>query len=165
MGTVTAFNSLLSAHGSDAVFHRDESTSPCPCLTAEGFRDPQWHDDNPLEPVCNERGFLPAVGTNIHVSVKAFIQPSQSTRATRLTNEFLTQLFGVVQTDDHIGIFPEAWGGTTLNFHNWSQSGEDYVEYNGRKFFAVSAHLIPDPSDGNPRHHWEVGLRLMGEPL
>src|SRR4051812_9761138 len=156
MTTVNRFIALLSSHGSDALFHRVDSLVPCPCRTPEGFRDPEWHDAHPLEPVCNEAGYLPDVGHTISVAVKAFVQPIQSTRATRLSTEYLTQMFGEIQADDHLGIFPVAWAGKTIDFRNWSQAGEDYVEYDGQRFLCVNANLIPDPSDGNPRHHWEV---------
>lgn len=163
MGTVSAFEALLASHGSDAIFHRDSSLVPCPCLTPEGFRDPEWHLAHPLEPVCNERGFLPDPATTVNISVKAFVQPIQSTRATRLSTEYAAALFGEIQKDDHLGIFPASWGGTVLDFFNWSQSGEDYIEYYNRRFLVVNANLIPDPDDGNPRHHWELGLRIISD--
>jgi hypothetical protein len=159
MPLIAQFLDLLNTHGSSVVFHRDDSTTPCPCRTPEGFRDPEWHDANPAAPVCNERGMLPN-GT-IHLTVKAFVQPIQSTRATRLQTEYVVAMFGEIQADDHLGILPESWQGTKLEFWNWSQAGEDYLIYNTRKFNVVNANLIPDPSDGNPRHHWEVGLRLI----
>jgi len=52
-----------------------------------------------------------------------------------------------------------------LNFRNWSQSGEDYLEYDGQRFLVVNANKIPDPSDGNPAHHWEAGLRLISSQV
>jgi len=161
MSTVSQFVSLVSAHGSTVVFHRANSMIPCPCQTPEGFRDPEWHDAHPLESVCNEEGMLPDPSNEIDFALKAFVQPIQSTRATRLSTEFLTQMFGQVEADDHLGIFPEEWNGSSLDFYDWSQSGDDYIIYNGRKFLVVNANLIPDPSDGNPRHHWELGLRLI----
>lgn len=161
MSTVAEFEALVSAHGSTVTFHRSDSLVPCPCRTPDGYRDPEWHDRYPTQPVCNEEGMLPDPAHEIELSVKAFVQPIQSTRATRLTSEVLGQLFGDVLADDHLGIFPESWQGVSLNFYGWSQSGEDYVIYNSRKFLVVNANLIPDPSDGNPRHHWETGLRLI----
>lgn len=161
MSTVADFIGLVSAHGSDAIYHRDQSLIPCPCRTPEGFRDPEWHEAHPLEPVCNERGFLVDPSATQNISVKAFVQPAQSTRLTRLANEYLTEMFGEVQSDDHVGIFPCEWSSIVLDFYNWSDSGEDYVVYNGRKFLVVNANLIPDPSDGNPFHHWETALRLI----
>jgi len=117
------------------------------------------------DPICNEAGFLP--GTNvIHRQVKAFIQPIQSTRATRLQAEQVLIMFGEIEADDHLGIFPCDWGGASLDFSNWSTSGEDWVEYVQRRFMVVNSNLIPDPADGNPYHHYEVGLRLMNkDPL
>jgi hypothetical protein len=109
-------------------------------------------------PICNENAMIPAP---LEISVKAFVQPAQSTRATRLSAEFIQQMFGAVEADDHVGIFPASWGATLLNFWDWSQDGSDYIIYNDRKFLVVNANLIPDPSDGNPRHHWECGLRVI----
>lgn len=162
MGTVDSFVALVTQRGSDALFYKADSQIPCPCRTPEGFRDPEWHDANPLEPMCNEEGMLPDPANTVSITIKAFVQPIQSTRATRLSAEYMAQLFGEVQSDDHLGIFPESWGGTPLNFFDWSQTGDNYIEYAGRRFLVVNANLIPDPADGNPRHHWECGLRLIG---
>lgn len=162
MSTTADFANLLAGNGSDVIYHRDDSMVDCPCLTPEGFRDPEWHEQNPSQPVCNEQGKLSDPSSTTNITVKAFVQPAQSTRLTRLGNEFVQAMFEEIQTDDHVGIFPCSWGGTTINFQDWSQAGEDYVIYNGRKFLSVNANLIPDPSDGNPFHHWEVALRLIG---
>lgn len=161
MSTVDQFTGLLTAHASDVIYHRDDALVPCPCRTPEGFRDPEWHEAHPLEPVCNEDGMLPDPSTTVNISVKAFVQPAQSTRLTRLADEYIQQLFGEIQTDDHVGIFPCVWAGTTLEFRDWSQTGADYIIYDNRKFLVVNANLIPDPSDGNPYHHWETALRLI----
>lgn len=109
--------------------------------------------------LCNERGEIPQAPLDF--TVKAFVQPIQSTRATRLNNEILTQMYGEVQADDHLGIFPCDWGSNSLDFRNWSQSGDEFVEYDGQRFLVVNSNKIPDPDDGNPNHHWEVGLRLI----
>lgn len=167
-GTVDDFLNLLSGHASDVVFHRvlEAGEIPCPCRTPEGYRDPEWHAAHPLEPMCNERGLLPGPGGEINLLIKAFVQPIQSTRATRLSTEYIEAAFGTVEADDHLGIFPESWGGVSLDFYSWSESGDEYITYNGRKFRVVNANLIPDPANGNPRHHWEAGLRLLSsEPL
>jgi hypothetical protein len=100
-------------------------------------------------------------GSEVKTTVKGFIQPIQSTRATRLQTELLQLFFDEIQADDHLGILPVVWQSTSLNFYDWGRSGEDYIEYNGRRFTVVNANLIPDPADGNPAHHWEVGLRLI----
>lgn len=110
--------------------------------------------------ICDESGMLP--GAQTIMGVKAFVQPIQSTRATRLSAEYMARMFGEIQADDHLGIFPEAWNGTSLDFFNWSQTGQDFIEYDNRRFMVVNANLIPDPDGGNPRHHWEVGLRAIG---
>jgi hypothetical protein len=159
MSTIPQFKNLLAAKASNAIFHRDDSTIPCPCRTPEGYRDPFWHLEHPTEPDCNEAGFLP--GDTIHMTVKAFIQPIQSTRATRLQTEMLLQMFGEIQSDDHLGIFPMDWEGQDLNFESWGASGEDYIEYNGNKYTSVNINIIPDPDDGNPNHHQEIALRLI----
>ena len=158
MSTVAEFLALLSSNGSDAIYHRDDGATHCPCRTPEGFRDPEWHLANPTIPECNEAGMLPNF---VQYTVKAFVQPIQSTRATRLSTEQILMLFSDIQADDHLGIFPILWGGNTLNFYNWGEASEDYIVYNLRRFTVVNANKIPDPSDGVPDHHWEVGLRLI----
>jgi hypothetical protein len=164
MTTVGQFLSLLATNGSNVRYRRQDSTTPCPCRTPEGFRDPIWHLQNPAQPVCDVNGMLPGAITDI--TVKAFMQPIQSTRATRLSTEQLLQMFGEIQADDHLGIFPIQWSSTTLNFRNWGRAGEDFVEYDGQRFTVVNANKIPDPSDGNPDHHWEIGCRLItSEPV
>ena len=159
MSTVPSFLALCNTHGSNATYHRDDSQDPCPCRTPEGVRDPIWHLQNPGAQMCNEAGFLPSGSSD--VVIKGFVQPIQSTRATRLSTEELLEMFGTVEADDHLAIFPCEWSGVTINFKSWSVSGEDWIEYNGDRFTVVNANLIPDPSDGNPFHHWEVGLRMV----
>jgi len=103
-------NALLLQNGSDVLFHREDSTIPCPCRTPEGFRDPFWHlQAPPGTPVCNAEGMLPDLVHTMTLTVKGFVQPIQSTRATRLTSEYIEQMFGEVQADDHLGIFPCNW--------------------------------------------------------
>lgn len=108
--------------------------------------------------LCNEEGLI---AVPVEFNVKGFVQPIQSTRATRLNAEILTEMFGEVQADDHLGILPCTWLGNPLDFREWSQSGDEYVVYDGRRFMVVNSNKIPDPDDGNPNHHWEVGLRLI----
>lgn len=167
MSLVAEFIALVAQHGSPVIFHRESADAmvACPCRTPEGYRDPEWHDAHPEAPLCNERGFLPGPGGITNLPIKGFVQPIQSTRATRLSTEFTQVMFGTVEADDHLGIFPESWQGTALDFNDWSQSGDEYVRYNGRNFMVVNANLIADPEDGNPRHHWEVGLRLVNEDV
>lgn len=112
-------------------------------------------------PMCNAAGMIPDPSTTQDFSVKAFVQPVQSGAVRRLTGEQLNVLFGEVETDDHLGIFPIEWEGHRLEFTDWSSTTKDYILYHGRKFTVVSVNLIPDPADGNPEHHWEVGLRLI----
>lgn len=106
-------------------------------------------------PVCNEQGF---VVTPDEFQVKASIQPAISgiTRAAERANDLL----GEVQRDDKLGVFPCAWQGHELDFSDWSAAGEDYILYDGRRYVAISADKLPD-IDGDPSHHWEVGLRLV----
>lgn len=158
MSNVAEFLSVLSANGQDATYRREQGGTPCPCLTPEGYPDMEWHEDNPTAPMHNEQGMIDPVV--IEAAVKAFIQPIQSTRATRLSGEYIFSMFGEVQADDHLGIFPLEWGNVVLNFYDWSQAGEDFIMYDGRRFLVVNANKIPDPSGGD-FHHWEVGLRLM----
>ena len=164
MPTTQYFEKLLLQNASEAVYHRDDSTLVCPCRTPEGYRDPAWHLSNPDAVMCNEAGFVPE--NVIHIPVKAFVQPIQSTRATRLSTEYLLEMFGDVEANDHLGVFPHSWGSVTLNFHGWSQSGEDYIEFDGNRYMVVNANLLADASGGLVNHHWEVGLRLISsEPL
>jgi hypothetical protein len=160
--TIPQLVSLLNTAGSDVTYHRESGGTPCPCRTPEGFRDPEWHASHPLEPVCNEEGFLGV--TIVEIAVKAAVQPAVSRGVTRVA-ERVDALLGEVQQDDHIGIFPVHWGGQALDFSTWGDAGDDYVIYDGRRYIAVSADKLPD-IDGDPDHHWEVGLRLvkLGRP-
>lgn len=153
--TVPQFLSVLSQMGSDVTFHREEGGIPCPCRTPEGFRDPAWHRANPDEPVCNEQGFLANVTEFV---VKASVQPAR-TRYYR-PSQRADELLGEVQRDDKIGIFPTEWANNIIDFTGWSDAGEDFIVYDGHRYLAVSADKIPD-IDGDPNHHWEVGLRLI----
>lgn len=163
MTLVDQFAQLLVQSGSYFTYHRDDSMTPCPCRTKLGYRDPVWHVQHPSAPVCNEAGMLPEPGTTAEFTAKAFIQPVQSGAVRRLTSEQLQAMFGEVKTDDHVGLFPVEWNGKMLDFKDWGSATEDWVVFNGRKFTVVSVNLIPDPSNGNPGHHWEVGLRLLGD--
>lgn len=165
MTATSDFISLLSLHAQSVRYHRQESVIPCPCLTPEGYRDPEWHEANPTAPVCDENGMLPDPSSTADLMVKAFIQPSQSTRATRMAPEYLATMFGEFQEGDSIGIFPESWQGTLLNFYDWGQSGEDWLLYNGRYFTVVAGNLFPAPDTGAARHHWEIGMRLTATPI
>jgi len=161
MSTVERANALFMAHGSDTRFFRSESETICPCHTPEGYRDPTWHLQNPSAPVCDPSGHLPDPTKTTDVIVKAFVQPVTSARGAKLPPETIVEMFGLeIETDDHIALFPVYWGGAHLNFWKWGRAGEDFIEYYGRRFTVVNANLIPD-HNGNPEHHWEVGLRLV----
>jgi hypothetical protein len=154
--TLSRFFAVLNTMGSTVTYHREEAGSVCPCVSPEGFRSPAWHKANPGEPVCNEQGRLASAITNI--SVKASIQPVRASQ--RRIGERAIELFGTVQEDDHLGFFPVEWQGATLDFTDWSDAGEDFIEYDGRRFTCVAADKLPD-IDGDPNHHWECGLRLL----
>ncbi len=158
MSNVPRFLKRLEVSGSVAEYHREAGTVPCPCRTALGYRNLRWHKENPAQPMCNEQGYVTVATTA--TTVRAFVQPVQAGAVRRLTTEYIMQLFGEVEADDHLGIFPLSWNNVVLNFYEWSQSGEDYIAYDGRRYVVVSANKIPDPADGMP-HHWEVGLRLV----
>lgn len=154
--TVDAFQALLNEMGSNVTYHREEGGVFCPCLSPEGFRSPAWHLANPGEPVCNERGVLaPDI---IEEVVRASVQPVRG--STRRVGERAIELFGTVEQDDHLGVFPVTWNGTRLDFSEWSDATEDYILYDGRRFTVVAADKLPDV-DGDPDHHWEVALRLI----
>jgi hypothetical protein len=72
----------------------------------------------------------------------------------------INDLLGDVRSDDRIGIFPCEASGITISFNDWSDGGEDYIVYDGRRYMSVQADKLAD-IDGTPDHHWEVGLRLM----
>jgi hypothetical protein len=122
---------------------------------------PQNGGDNMRNPICNAVAMIPDPTASDDFTVRAFIQPVQSGAVRRLTSEQLQNMFGEVQTDDHLGIFPVKWQEHELDFTDWPPSTTDFIEYNGRRYTVVSVNLIPDPADGNPFHHWEVGLRLI----
>lgn len=158
MSNVARFLALVTREGSDVTYHRESGGADCPCRTPEGYRDPKWHRDNPLAPQCNENGILP--GVVLSAAVKGFVQPVQAGAVRRLTTEYAQQMFGEIEMDDHLGMFPLSYGGVTMNFYDWPQSGSDFILYDTRRFNVISANKIPDPDGGLP-HHWEVGLRLM----
>lgn len=110
---------------------------------------------HPAPPLCNEQGFQSIILAS--VVTKASIQPAVS--GLYRTGQRANALLGDVLRGDKIGIFPCAWAGVTIDFDNWSTAGEDYILYDGDRYIAVSADKLPD-TDGNPNHHWEVGLRL-----
>lgn len=149
--------------GSDVVVHRETRGDACPCLTAEGFRDPAWHQVYTGYPVCNEEGLLAVVS---EVVVKGSVQPARTAygRPSQRANDLL----GLVQRDDKIGILPCTWDGVGVDLTRWSESGSEYLLYDGDRYTVVSADKVPDV-DGDPSHHWEVGLRLLSaqrpEPL
>lgn len=158
-GTLTAtierLNAILEQMGSDVLYHREGATTPCPCRTPEGFRDPAWHRANPAAPVCNEQGYL---DVPVEFTIKASVQPFRQRGNRGAQREDL--LLGEVQADDRIGIFPVTWEDNTLDFSDWSDAGEDFIVYDNNRYLAVAADKIPD-IDGDPNHHWEVGLRLI----
>ncbi len=104
---------------------------------------------------------LPQPGTTADFDFKGWVQPVQAGAVRRLTTEQLMTLFGEIEADDQLGIFPCQWGSNFLNFYEWGPAQEDWIEYNGRRFTAVNANLIGAPDTGDPFHHWEIGLRLI----
>ena len=161
MSTTDEFIALCNQHGSSVKIHRADSVIACPCLTPEGFRSPAFHLQNPTSQVCDASGMLNDPGATLDITVKGFVHPVQSGAVRRLTSEDIIGMFGEIQTDDHVAILPCSWDSVQLNFYDWGKAGEDFIRYNGREFLVVSTNLIPAPDTGNPRHHWELGLRLM----
>jgi hypothetical protein len=158
--TLATFLALMEAHGSDVTYHRESGGTPCPCRTREGNRDPKWHKDHPLAPVCNELGMLPVITA---FTFKGAVQPVSAGGMRRSrTSELVERLFpaGEIRTDDHIGIFPTVWNSNQLDFDLFTDTGESYLIYDGRRFIVVAADKLPD-IDGDPDHHWECGLRLV----
>jgi hypothetical protein len=163
MTILSDFLGLVALRGSEIGYRRVLGYRDCNCVTPEGFRNPRFHLESGQLPVCNEEGKIPT--EVIDVTIKGFCQPIQSTRATRLTSEVLIQLFGEVQADDHLVIAPCVWEGLTLDFMNWSQSGDEFIYYDGQYYLVINANKIPDPETGDPNHHWEAGLRKISTPL
>jgi hypothetical protein len=112
--------------------------------------------------MCDPNGMLADPAHTTDILVKAFVQPVAWVR-TRINIEVLQEMYGGLETDDHFGIFPYEWHNVILNFEDWGRSGEDFIEYNGRRFYVANSNLLPDPSDGNPNHHWEVALKLISD--
>jgi hypothetical protein len=166
--SVTTFLQLLEARGTRLLISRSNQGVVCPCRTPEGFRDPIWHLENPSEPVCDEEGYL-SEGSPIRDNheIRAFIQPVQSSRATRLSTERLIQLFGEIQADDHLCIMPVTWGGWTVDIDNWGRGGDDVIKdiQLDAYYMLVNFNYIYDPTTRDVLHHIEVGLRLIREPL
>jgi hypothetical protein len=73
----------------------------------------------------------------------------------------LQNAFGQFQQDDHIGMFPMDWNGNAVVFDDWSQAGDEWVEYNAYRFMVVGWTRIPDPANAALFHHWEVALRRI----
>lgn len=109
--------------------------------------------------MCNENGMLAAVD---EFTVKASVQPVSAGGARRTrTSERVEALFpDEIRSDDHIGIFPVTWQGHTLDFFDFGDTGDDYILYDDRRFVVIAADKMPD-TDGDPNHHWELGLRLV----
>lgn len=140
-------------------------------LGIQDFTQPFWIDTSPLGagaikpdeplPSCNEQAFVRSV---TEFSVRASVQPPYN--MFRRTNERANDLLGEVRKGDMFGIFPVEWNGNVLNFQNFSEAGEDFIVYDSNRYMIVAADKVPDV-DGDPNHHWELGLRLIkpGRPL
>ena len=76
----------------------------------------EFHKLNPAFPICNEQGMLPDPANTNDLTVKGFVQPIQSTRATRLAEERGLIPAGEIQMDDHLAIFPLHVVGSHLEF-------------------------------------------------
>lgn len=153
--TTSRFHAVLSRMGSDILYHREEGGTPCPCLTPEGFRDPTWHVQNPAEPVCNEQGYLTEP---VEFVFKGSIQPASTTY--RRVSQRAEVLLGDVMVGDKFAVLPCEWGGNVIDLDDWSEAGEDYLMYDSKRYTVVSFDKLADV-DGDPSHHWEVGLRLL----
>lgn len=154
--TLPQLDNALLRMGSDVTFHREIGGNPCPCLTYEGFRDPAWHRAHPFDPVCNEQGLLVVA---VEFVVKAAVQSIMTRRGMKAA-QWVDTLLGEAQQSDRLGIFPCVWNANVLDFNNWSSAGNDYILYGGERYTVVAAQKIAD-IDGDPSHHWEVGLRLI----
>ena len=151
-----AIQDLLQGKGTSALIHIEGDAIPCPCRTPEGYRDPEWHKANPLAPECNAAGFL--FTTLLEETVMAFVLPASSIRNTN----YISQLFGEIRVDDHLGIFPVAApDGTVFDFSTWSPANENYIMVGTTKYAVVGYSLVPDPDNTSNQHHWELALRKV----
>lgn len=151
-----SFDKLCQTKGSPVTYVKETGGTTCPCVSALGYRDPQWHIDHPAEPVCNEVGKLGV--TRKSVNFKAFVQPVNAGATRRLTSEQLASIFGEVEGDDHIIIMPLSHAGVDFEPYDWSRAGEQFLSYYGRRFTVVNVNRID--IQGEP-HHFELGLRLI----
>lgn len=153
---------LMNKKGTTIVWHREADLAPCPCLTPEGFRDPTWHAAHPQAIVCTDAGFLP---DPFLVNFKGFMQPISMGRTGRGSSvrQYVAEMFGDVRVDDYVGMFPYDWYGQILDFSDFSQKGDEWIEWNGWRFIIIAWPLIPDPFDTSKFHHWECLLRRINE--
>lgn len=146
---------IIATRGSMVTVHVEQNASVCPCRTPEGFRDPIWHKTNPLAPQCNAEAYIQSA---IEYNLMALVMPASS----RGSINYLTQLFGEIKTNDHVGVFPVLINGeVNVDYSQWDRSGSNYILYNGLKFFVAGWNLLPNPYNTKVMDHWELGLRLM----
>lgn len=119
---------------------------PLPSTNAESI----WHDAS----LTIQHGIL-----QDHV-VKAFVQPAFFGTRSRST-QFILNAFGELEADDHIGIFPLESNGFEVDFSDWSDSGSDWIDFNGMRFVAITWNRVPAPDNSSVNHHWEVALRRI----
>lgn len=108
---------------------------------------------------CNDDAMIPIVDER---RVKGFVQPAFISTRSR-SDQILLEAFGEMQADDHIGVFPLTYDEYALDFSDWSDAGSDWLEWNGLRFIAVTANLLPAPDNANVNHHWEVALRRINQ--
>lgn len=94
--------------------------------------------------------------------IKGFVQPAFISTRSR-SNQLLMESFGEIQADDHIGIFPIMYNNFEIDFSDWSNSGTDWIEFNGMRFIAVAWNQLPAPDNTSVNHHWEIALRRVNE--
>lgn len=152
---MNTFLNLINRRGVNVTYHKETDSLPCPCRTPEGYRDPEWHLNNPSSPECNNNGYL---FNSVEFITRAIIIPASS--GGRKARD-LVQVFGEIKTDDQIGAFPLSSGSNKLDFNSFTMTGADYVVYHGHQFIVLGATLIPDPHDPSVIHHQECAMRRM----
>ncbi len=101
-------------------------TTRCPCWS-QAFQQPDssWHEKNPTEPMCDERGYLPT--EQVSIDGHAFVLPydAMSRRELQSYNHYIEKL-GPVQYNDHLLLSPDLpentkfldWGGRSWHVYN-----------------------------------------------
>jgi hypothetical protein len=137
-----SFAREVELSGADVVLVKITKGARCSCVTEEGYRDPEWHFENPEAGVCGIDGYLN--WTVERIEFKAFVQPAKY-----LEKDTIKLLFGELVLDDHILNAP-----ASIDLSNL-RSG-DYIEAFGKHFSVIA---VEPQSVGNEIVHTVAALR------